>query len=140
MKSLDTLRRLVTAAFMIFACSTVTACINSNHQHEGTLDGTQANKLIAKLGKQLNILDVRTPEEYAQCHLKGAINIPVETLPEKVDTLPDGPILIVCRRGVRAHKAYHIILDAQPQRKDIYYLNGTPTYNADGSCNCMTFK
>ena len=140
MKNLDTLKRLVTVVFMAFTCFAVTACIDSNHHHEGTLDGPQANKLIAEKGKQLNILDVRTPEEYAQCHLKGAINIPVEILPEKVGSLPDGPILIVCRRGVRAHKAYHIILDAQPQRKDLYYLNGTPTYNADGSCNCITFK
>ncbi len=140
MKSPDILKRLVTAISIAFICFTVTACIDTNHHHEGTLDGPQANRLIAKLGKKLNILDVRTPEEYAQCHLRGAINIPVEILPEKISALPEGPILIVCRRGVRAHKAYHIILEAQPQRREVYYLNGTPTYNEDGSCNCMTFK
>ncbi len=140
MKSPDILKRLVIAVFIFLAGFMMTACINKDHNHKDTLNGPQANNLIAKWGKQLNILDVRTPEEYAQCHLKGAINIPVEILPEKIGSLPEGPILIVCRRGIRAHKAYHIILDAQPQRQDLYYLNGTPTYNADGSCNCMTFQ
>ncbi len=140
MKTHDILKRFAVALSIALVCLSMTACIKTDHHHKGTLDGPQANNLIAKWGKQLHILDVRTPEEYAQCHLKGAINIPVETLSEKVSSLPDGPILIVCRRGVRAHKAYHIILDAQPQRKELYYLNGTPTYNEDGSCNCMTFK
>ena len=41
--------------------------------------------------------------------------------------------LIICRCGVRAHDAYHRILDAQPQRKDVTYLNGTTRFSSDGS-------
>lgn len=140
MESLDIFKRLVIAACVACACFNTIACTDKSHRHKGALDGSQAKKLIADQGKQLTILDVRTPEEYTQCHLKDAVNIPVETLPEKVHTLPEGTILIVCRRGIRAHKAYHIILDALPKRRNLYYLDGTPTYNTDGIGNCMASR
>ncbi len=133
-------RRFLTILMLVLMFLCLPGCQDAHHQHEGTLNGDRANLLIKDMGNRLNILDVRTPEEYAQCHLKGAINIPVDTLAERIAELPEGPILIVCRRGRRAHKAYHIILRAQPTRKDVYYLDGTPTYKPDGTCNCVTFQ
>ncbi len=136
----DLSRRFLTIPLLVLMLFCLSGCQEARHQHEGTLNGDKANQLIKDMGKKLNILDVRTPEEYAQCHLKGAINIPVDTLADRIASLPEGPILIVCRRGRRAHKAYHIILEAQPGRKDVYYLDGTPTYKPDGTCNCVTFQ
>ena len=54
------------------------------------------------------ILDVRTPEEFADKHIPGAINIPNETIgTEEVPELPDKDqlILIYCRSGNRSKQA-----------------------------------
>ena len=54
------------------------------------------------------ILDVRTPEEFADKHIPGAINIPNETIgTEKIPQLPDKDqlILVYCRSGNRSKQA-----------------------------------
>ena len=54
------------------------------------------------------ILDVRTPEEYAEKHIPGAINIPNETIgTAEVQELPDKDqlILVYCRSGNRSKQA-----------------------------------
>ena len=55
---------------------------------------------------ELVVLDVRTPGEYAQGHLEGSVNIPVEELEGRLAVVPaDRPLLIYCRRGARADRA-----------------------------------
>lgn len=54
------------------------------------------------------ILDVRTPEEYAEKHIPNAINVPNETIGE--DVIPELPdeeqlILVYCRSGNRSKQA-----------------------------------
>jgi len=54
------------------------------------------------------ILDVRTPEEFAQEHIPGAINVPNETIRKKaIPELPreDQLILVYCRSGNRSKQA-----------------------------------
>ena len=54
------------------------------------------------------ILDVRTPEEFADKHIPGAVNIPNETIStEKIPELPDKDqlILVYCRSGNRSKQA-----------------------------------
>ena len=54
------------------------------------------------------ILDVRTPEEFAERHIPGAINIPNETIgTEEIPELPDKDqlILVYCRSGNRSKQA-----------------------------------
>ena len=54
------------------------------------------------------ILDVRTPEEFADKHIPGAINIPNETIStEEIPELPnkDQLILVYCRSGNRSKQA-----------------------------------
>ena len=54
------------------------------------------------------ILDVRTPEEFAQKHIPGALNIPNETInTEEIPELPDKDqlILVYCRSGNRSKQA-----------------------------------
>lgn len=44
------------------------------------------------------ILDVRPHDEYHTAHFRGAINIPMDELEERIDELPtDAPIAIYCR-------------------------------------------
>ena len=54
------------------------------------------------------ILDVRTPEEFADKHIPGALNIPNETIStEEIPELPnkDQLILVYCRSGNRSKQA-----------------------------------
>ena len=54
------------------------------------------------------ILDVRTPEEYAQSHIPNAINIPNEVIgTDEISELPDKDqlIMVYCRSGNRSKQA-----------------------------------
>lgn len=54
------------------------------------------------------IVDVRTPEEFEQAHIVGAVNIPVESpdFAERIAELdPDEPYLLYCRTGRRSDLA-----------------------------------
>lgn len=54
------------------------------------------------------LLDVRTPEEFEDRHIPGAINIPNETIDtEPIPQLPDKEqqILVYCRSGNRSKQA-----------------------------------
>lgn len=67
---------------------------------------------IEKVVQKENIvrLDVRTPEEYAQGHIDGFRNIPVDELREclnEIDT--DKPIYVICQSGLRSYIASRIL-------------------------------
>ena len=58
--------------------------------------------------KDYIILDVRTPEEFEERHIVGAINVPNETIgTEEIAELPDKDqmILVYCRSGNRSKDA-----------------------------------
>jgi len=61
----------------------------------------------ARLAKQPGtvILDVRTPQEYAQGRLEGAVLLPVGELSQRLDDLPKDkktPVLVYCATGRRS--------------------------------------
>ena len=54
------------------------------------------------------ILDVRTPEEFAQKHIPGAVNVPNEEIgDDEIEEIPDKEqlILVYCRSGNRSKQA-----------------------------------
>lgn len=60
------------------------------------------------------ILDVRTPEEFAEKHIPNAINIPNETIgTAEIPGLPDKDqlILVYCRSGNRSKQASQKLAD-----------------------------
>lgn len=65
------------------------------------------------LGKKANVtlVDVRTPEEYAQGHIKGSVLVPVQVLQEQLQKLPnkDECLYVYCRRGIRGANAVKIL-------------------------------
>ena len=79
---------------------------------------------MAELQQQgLVLLDVRSSEEFAAGHIKGAINIPHDQLAERLAELPKGESLIVyCRSGRRAGLAAAVL--QQAGFKELYELEG----------------
>lgn len=70
------------------------------------------------------LLDVRTPEEYQQGHLKESINIPVDELRERLEELPkDKEIWVYCQVGLRGYIAQRILMQCCPGQ-NIYNLSG----------------
>lgn len=69
------------------------------------------------------VIDVRTPEEYVQGHLKGAINIPLSDLPPRIEALEQNrPILVYCQTGYRSAQASSILVKAGFTK--VYNLEG----------------
>ena len=67
---------------------------------------------LVSLGGKLTIVDVRTPEEFAQGHLDNAILMPLDTLPNTFSSLPKtGKLVIYCRSGHRSAKAVQFLIE-----------------------------
>ncbi len=57
------------------------------------------------------IIDVRTPGEFSQGNIKGSVNIPLNTLQNKLSKLKDKskPIITCCASGMRSASAKGIL-------------------------------
>jgi rhodanese-related sulfurtransferase len=60
------------------------------------------------------IVDVRTPGEFAQGHVKGAVNIPLDMIRSRAAELKqkNKPVITCCRSGARSGSAKSILTDA----------------------------
>lgn len=78
---------------------------------------------LASLGKDTILIDVRTPEEYALGSLPNAVNIPLDTLRERLPELPkERPIVVTCAVGLRGYLAYRIL--SQNGYENVHNLSG----------------
>lgn len=65
-------------------------------------------KELMKNGAQ--IIDVRTPSEFAGGHLKGAINLPLQTLGNNLSKIKkDKPVITCCASGMRSSAAKRLL-------------------------------
>jgi len=97
------------------------------------ITSNQARSLMAKKDR-LVLLDVRTPEEYRQAHLKGSLLIPLGDLTRRVQEIPrDRPVLVYCAVGARSVSAAGFL--ASKGYREVYnmsdglvgwYRNGLP--------------
>jgi hydroxyacylglutathione hydrolase len=55
------------------------------------------------------VLDVRQPDEYDESHVRGARNIPIQDLADRVDELPAGEVWVHCASGYRASVAASLL-------------------------------
>lgn len=80
--------------------------------------------------KETFILDVRTPEEVKMGAIANAVNIPVDSLRERIKDVPrNKKVVAYCRVGLRGYIAARIL--TQNGYKDVYNLSGGyVTYSA----------
>ena len=85
------------------------------------ISSTQAQALLAK-DKKIVLLDVRTPEEYRQAHLHGALLIPLGELGKRAQEIPrDKPVLVYCSVGARSVSAAGLL--ASRGYREIYQIS-----------------
>ena len=71
----------------------------------------QAEFSAAIAGKKVQLIDVRTPNEYGSGHIKNAVNVDLfnatgfEKYCEKMSK--DEPVYLYCRSGARSQRAAH---------------------------------
>jgi rhodanese-related sulfurtransferase len=94
---------------MILSALLLTSCAHTDGGKAGyrMISTDEAISMMAS-EKDYIILDVRTPEEFSENRIKGAINVPNETI--GTDAIPELPdknqlILVYCRSGRRSKEA-----------------------------------
>ena len=87
-------------------------------------------------GNDILVLDVRTAADFVgeQGHITGAVNLPLEELPERIDEIGDyqeKPVVTVCRTDRRSAKAVELL--AQRGFADVHVVtNGMTGWNEHG--------
>ena len=90
-------------------------------------------KYLFDSGKAL-FIDARGPNEFAEAHIKGSINIPVNTTPEELAKLKNklqGKVLVTYCHGVGCHlsdKTAYMLFDAGYRKIGIFF-GGWPKWN-----------
>lgn len=79
------------------------------------------------------LIDVRTPAEYAEGHVPGAIHLPLDKLLSgaSVPAAPADPVYLICRSGGRSGKAVGY-LSKNGFAKPINVTGGTLAWQAAG--------
>jgi rhodanese-related sulfurtransferase len=91
---------------------------------------TEAQTAVSKAYSQF--VDVRTIEEYASGHAARAVNIPLDSLPARLETLEKNePVYLICQTGSRSRKAADVLKAAG--FKTIYNVTGGTTAWKDAS-------
>ncbi len=58
---------------------------------------------LRRSGTSITVLDVREPWEIQICALDGSLNIPMQSVPDRLADVPnDQPVLVLCHHGVRS--------------------------------------
>jgi len=59
---------------------------------------------------EITVIDVREDWEFAEGHIPGAVLIPLQSLPERLDEVPrDQPVVVACRSGNRSGQAFRFL-------------------------------
>ena len=68
---------------------------------------------LEKIIKEANctIVDVRSHEEFMGGHVANSINIPLQTIPERIDELKglNAPLILCCASGNRSGQAQYFL-------------------------------
>jgi rhodanese-related sulfurtransferase len=101
-----------------FALLALSACGRADADTTAAVDGPEAARLVAE--ENALVVDVRTPAEYAAGHVDGALNVPVQELPEGAAQIDRSrPVIVYCRSGRRSANAARILAQRGYQVYDL---------------------
>ncbi len=117
---------LLAAGLALSGCASTdsgTATVEAGAVQRG--EHVDADTFRASLSDDVTILDVRTPQEFAEGHIAGAVNIDVSSpdFAQQVSELdPEGTYAVYCRSGNRSRTAMAVMQDAG--LSDVFGLEG----------------
>jgi rhodanese-related sulfurtransferase len=98
---------------LIVTLANLSACGNEKATQTGLHVNVNAKEAKALIDGGIEVLDVRTPEEYAEGHIKEAKLLPLQELDARLDELDKNtPYLLICRSGNRSSQAQVILKNA----------------------------
>lgn len=109
---------------------TTTLALSSGYRN---LNSVEAKALLEK-NRNIFLLDVRTPEEFSQARLKGAVLIPISEIERRLGEIPrNRTIVVYCAVGSRSNMVAGFL--AEKGYREVYnvadgivglYRNGFP--------------
>lgn len=103
------MKKVLLIIITVFLVVSTLGCEDSKFIRSGKISCTQKEKIMNY--ENVRIIDVRTQEEYNERHLDNAINIPYESIVDKLkedsSINKDTPIIVYCRSGNRSSQAYN---------------------------------
>lgn len=77
----------------------------------GGADSSTTSRVKEVVAAGATVIDVRTDDEFNGGHVPGAKNIPVHTLPLRLNEVgpKDRPVVLYCRSGARSAQAAQIL-------------------------------
>jgi phage shock protein E len=119
---------IAAVAIWMFLSQARSGAVQATHQ---LISPKQYQTEFATTKQSHMLIDVRTPEEFASGHIAGAVNISLQTLPQRISTLPkDQPLVLYCRSGSRSNSAAQML--ARAGFTNIYDLGGVIDWRAAG--------
>ena len=100
------------------------AALSACDVREGLVDTGMFSKARALHQQGALFVDVREEDEFELGHIKGAVNIPLSRLRERMGEIPrDRPVYLHCRSGQRSYNAARVLLQSGWER--VYNLAGS---------------
>ena len=94
------------------------------------VDSPEAQSIIEASPNETVVVDVRRDDEWVTGHVTGAIHIPIEDLPDRIDEVPrDKKVLFICAAGVRSGLACEVAASMGFDSENLYNIeDGTPSW------------
>ncbi len=90
---------------------------------------TILDSIVNEKRSDILVLDVRTPEEYSEGSIEGAVNIPVDELDAHLDEVNQYDyVLVYCQSGGRSAKAAKLLSEQNQDMKIFNFSEGYPAY------------
>ena len=83
----------------------------ADNLRQGLVATIQWSEIETLRNEGYELVDVRTPGEFAKGSIPGARNIPVDNLREHLDDLRNGRVVVYCQVGQRGHTAARLLAD-----------------------------
>ena len=100
---------------------------------KGSISIESFNRILTEEPQSVYFMDASSAREFAAGSIKGATNLPLNKIDDRLSSLPnDKPIIFFCATGSRAGEAYETVKES---RKDIqvHFLDAQVQIRADGS-------
>ena len=102
-------------------------------KEDGSISIASFQDIMDSAPDSILLVDVRDVEEYSEGTIKGAVNIPINTLEKEMDNMSgDKAIVFFCGTAGRAGEAYDMLQMFKPELK-AYYLNAEVDFLGGGA-------